>query len=39
MDDINYLSCGTVRERFRSYLNESKGHIENARDAFRDIIR
>lgn len=39
MDDVNYLNCGTVRDRFRSYLNESKDHIEHARSAFRDVIR
>lgn len=39
LTDVNYLNCGTVRDRFRSYLNESKENIEHARNAFREVLR
>lgn len=38
-NDIYYLNCGTLRERFRNRLNESKENIERARDAFQDVVR
>lgn len=39
LTDVNYLNCGTVRDRFRTYLNESKENIEHARNAFREVLR
>lgn len=39
MDDVNYLSCGSLRNRFILRLNESRDNIERARDAFQSVSK
>ena len=39
LDDVNYLNCGSLRNRFILRLNESKDNIERARDAFQTVTR
>lgn len=39
MDDVNYLSCGSLRNRFILRLNESRDNIERARDAFQLVSK
>ncbi|XP_037036928.1 protein tweety-2 isoform X1 [Bradysia coprophila] len=34
MDDVNFLNCGSLRNRFILRLNESRDNIERAREAF-----
>ncbi|XP_055305610.1 protein tweety-2 isoform X2 [Sitodiplosis mosellana] len=38
-NDVYYLNCGSLRERFRMRLNESRENIEHASTAFKDVIR
>ncbi|XP_031632317.1 protein tweety-2 isoform X2 [Contarinia nasturtii] len=38
-NDVYYLNCGSLRERFRMRLNESKENIEHASTAFDDVVR
>lgn len=38
-NDVYYLNCGSLRERFRMRLNESKENIDHAREAFLEVIR
>lgn len=38
-NDVYYLNCGSLRERFRMRLNESKENIDHAREAFQAVIR
>lgn len=38
-NDVYYLNCGSLRERFRMRLNESKENIDHAREAFLEVTR